>query len=72
MYIPPSILDHDSLKTEVDALRGYINRIAPEALVKKFFSNTNSNFLFSYHQQREMLGKEMQKRPKMHLMQSIK
>jgi len=37
MYIPPSILDHDSLKTEVDALRGYINRIAPEALVRSLF-----------------------------------
>ncbi len=71
MYIPPSILDHDSLKTEVDALRGYINRIAPEALVSKIIL-ISTNFLFSCHQQREMLGKEMQKRPKMHLMQSIK
>jgi len=33
MYIPPSILEHESLKTEVDAMRGYINRIAPEALI---------------------------------------
>jgi len=33
MYIPPSILEHESLKTEVDALRGYINRIATEALI---------------------------------------
>ena len=73
MYIPPSILDHESLKTEVDGLRGYINRIATEALVifslNKFSLTSQLN---SYNQQRVVISaKEMEKELRMHMIQSI-